>query len=102
MRKVHFIEKHHHYRVLDAARGLYESGDWVFAVKVLVALVGAEIHLHQRQADPSYLAGRVVGWRKVPSTGVFQRYALAFTVDPASAGAVTDRAGWRRERKVVR
>ncbi|MDP3226966.1 MAG: hypothetical protein Q8N13_03205 [Acidovorax sp.] len=102
MKKIHFVETHHSYRLLDPSRGLYETGDWVFALKSVAATVGAELHLHQRQADPSYLAGHVVGWRKVLRTGFFQRYALEFIVDPAATGAITDRGGWRRERKVVR
>lgn len=101
MSQIHLVEKHRGYRLLDPSRGLYISGDWVFGRKVPPTLVGAEIHLHKRQVDPSYLAGTVVGLQPAPSTSRYRRFALIFLVNRAAAGATTPRKGWRRERKLV-
>ncbi|MFW7267464.1 hypothetical protein ACMAUO_05770 [Gluconacetobacter sp. Hr-1-5] len=43
--------------------GEYESGNWSIASSSANRAIGAEIHLHEKQAEPSWLAGRILGWR---------------------------------------
>ncbi|MFT8423409.1 MAG: hypothetical protein ABF665_18180 [Gluconacetobacter sp.] len=59
----------------------YESGHWRISQSSANRAIGAEIHLHNRQAESSWLAGRILGWR--PSEALPRRVVFRFEIDPS-------------------
>lgn len=53
----------------------YESGNWSITPSSADRAIGSEIHLHERQAESSWLAGHILGWCRsetLPDRIVFQ------------------------------
>ncbi|MBB2205542.1 hypothetical protein [Gluconacetobacter takamatsuzukensis] len=49
-------------KIQKVGPGEYESGNWSITPSSADRAIGAEIHLHEKQADPSWLGGRILGW----------------------------------------
>jgi hypothetical protein len=79
------------------ALGEFESGNWAIPAEVANQTIGAEIHLHERQADKSWMAGHIVGAR--PSDTMPGRFVLRFKVDRSLCR--THRTGWGMEQARV-
>ena len=77
-------------KVVDLGRGEMETGDWVAAAATAQASVGAEVHLHDRQGDPSWRSGIVVGWRWHPTKT--RRVIYRFRLDDGLRR--TELSGW--------
>jgi hypothetical protein len=79
------------------ALGEFESGNWAVPAELADQATGAEIHLHERQADKSWIAGRIVGAR--PSETMPGRFVFRFKVDRSLQR--THRTGWGMEQARV-
>jgi hypothetical protein len=79
------------------ALGEFESGHWAIPAEMAAQMISAEIHLHERQADKSWMAGHVVGAR--PSDTMPGRFVLRFQVDRSLCR--THRTGWGIEQSRV-
>ncbi|WP_182356464.1 hypothetical protein [Komagataeibacter europaeus] len=84
-------------KLMSVGLGECESGHWVKLLDAAPAAIGAEIHLHERQGDRSWKAGRITGWR--PSEVLPGRIVFRFKVDPMLQR--TQRSGWGNEQARV-
>ena len=77
--------------------GECESGHWAILPETAALAMGAEIHLHERQGEPSWKAGRIIDWQS--SSEILGRVVFRFKIDPSLQR--THRKGWSNEQSRV-
>jgi hypothetical protein len=73
-----------------------ESGNWSVPADIAEQAVGAEVHLHEKQTEKSWKAGRIVALRA--SDDWLGRFVFRFLVPNL---ARTQRSGWGMEQARV-
>lgn len=97
---IHLIEKNRHIRPVRPGHLTYESGDWTVSSEKATLLHGGMIYFHEKQSDPSYFGGRIVGHRVLPD-GSPNAGKVVFVFDrmQEAIGVRTARDGWGNEQK---
>ncbi|MFT8896352.1 MAG: hypothetical protein ABF968_05245 [Acetobacter sp.] len=84
-------------KLMSVGPGECESGHWAISEEIAVCAVGAEIHLHERQGERSWKAGRIIDWKFSPE--IPDRVVFRFKIDPLLQR--THRKGWGNEQSRV-
>jgi hypothetical protein len=79
--------------------GIWETGAWYVSETRAAMMVGATIHLHRTTADPSFLAGKIIGFERRnytdPRNGKTKlRTYFLFRNIPGMEGATTSPDHW--------
>lgn len=75
---------------------MFETGNWAVANKTADLIVGGRIYLHEKQSQPAWHGGIVVGWRASNEAG---RVAFTYRVDGPFRTKCP--GGWGREKAIV-
>jgi hypothetical protein len=97
--RLHFVAKQEEQsnRLREAGHGEMQTGHWCCSRRIAEASVGAEIHLHNRQHEPSYLAGIIIGWE--PHLPDPRR--VVFRFHPDISLIREEHTRWGREKAIV-
>ena len=102
MSAIHLIEKESLFRRVAESPTEYESGYWALSAGEAEALVGANIYFHERQIEPSYYGGTIVGYRVQRGEPYDGRIIFRFQPKPDCRGVRAGGDGWQFEKKIVR
>jgi hypothetical protein len=83
------------------SRGYRDSGNWnvIGQTASQAVALGAEIHLHETRDEPSWLAGRIVGWHSVMDEKGNPKAVFTFAPDDGLRRKQTE--GWGQEKAYV-
>ena len=99
LRALHFVARADEQKgkLVPLGDGVFESGNWAVAESTAALARGAILHLHERQDEPSWFAGTIIGSR--PSDTVPGRTVWKFTLDRSLC--CRQREGWSQEQARV-
>jgi len=97
---IHLIEKRNLFQIIDAARGIYESGFWAITEDIARAGRTGNIYFHKKQAEPSYRGGVILSYRVHDGGQYSGRIVFTFQEMVSHRNVITGKAGWRREKKI--
>ena len=75
----------------------YETGDWVVSDVTADEAVGGRVYLHERQDEPAWHGGTVLGWRPADEA---ERKIFTYAVD--APFRIRCPGPWGREKAIVR
>lgn len=102
MPAIHFVERMNNIRRLPGADGEWESGYWSVTENTAQRLIGADLYLHTRQAEPSHFGGKILGFHVHRDQSDIDG-RIVFRIKPTIGhkGVVAGREGWGNEKKIV-
>ena len=99
--EIHLIEHLNHFRCVDKAANVWESGWWLVSLSTAEQLVGGYLFLHKGQVEASFFGGLITGFRIETEGEWAGRVVFAFIPRSEAKGVKTPKTGWRMEKKVV-
>lgn len=100
MSQIHFVEKINKYKLVDQESDEWESGNWVVSVESASKLIHGSIYLHRGQKEPSFVGGRIVGFRTTEAKNG-KKVIFRFKRLQSHEGITTELEGWGNEQKRV-
>jgi hypothetical protein len=102
MPAIHLIEKENLISRVSGSQTEYESGYWALSEQDARDLVGAHIYFHERQIEPSFYGGLIIGFRVQQTEPYTGRVVFRFEPKSECRGVRAGRAGWQYEKKILR
>lgn len=101
MPDIHLIEQKGNIWKVKDTTDEWESGYWVVAEATAAKLVGGDLYLHSKQAEPSHFGGTILGFRVQPDGEVAGRFIFRFKATINHRGVLAGQDGWGNEKKLV-
>lgn len=99
-RKIYLIERLRNFKKIEG--GVHESGLWDVATHTAQSLVGGDIYFHDRQKEPSYFGGKILGYRIHESDDQYNgRIVFLFEPSIEHKKVSSGSGGWSNEKKIV-
>jgi hypothetical protein len=81
---------------------IHESGLWDVSVNTAEALVGGDIYFHEKQKEPSYFGGKILGYSIHESDDQYNgRIIFRFEYSAEHRKVSAGSGGWSNEKKIV-
>jgi len=100
-REAHFIERLNHFKPVDKARNIWESGWWAISPGTADQLVGGSLFLHKKQTEPSFFGGLITAFRTETEGEWPGRIVFTFISRAEEKGVKTPKKGWSMEKKII-
>jgi len=66
MSEAHFIENDRRFKKIPNTHDEWESGFWKITESTAQALMNGDLYFHEKQTQPSYFGGTILGYRLQP------------------------------------
>lgn len=99
-KKIHLIERLKNFEKIEGR--IFESGLWDVSPRTAESLVDGDIYFHEKQKEPSYFGGKILGYRIHESDDRYNgriifRFEYSIEHKKVSSGS----GGWSNEKKIV-
>jgi hypothetical protein len=101
MPAIHLIEQKGNVWKVKGTADEWESGYRVVAEDTASKLVGGDLYLHSKQAEPSHFGGTILSYRVQVDGDLAGRYIFRVRTTVKHRGVLAGREGWGNEKKLV-
>jgi hypothetical protein len=99
-RRIHVIERLKNFSRVEG--DVFESGLWDVSLTRAEELVGGDIYFHQKQKEPSYFGGKILGFRVHDGDDEYRgRLIFRFEYSRAHKEVLAGDGGWSYEKKII-